>query len=217
MKVAVCLSGCGFKDGSEIHESVLTLLSLNIRNVQYQCVAPNMQQHETINHFTGQKVHESRYVLLESARIARGDIIEINRAKAENYDAVIFPGGLGAGKNLSSFLRDGKNYSVNNDIRRFAEGFISNRKPLGFICLAPCLIPALFPNKAVKMTVGNDSQTINVLKSCGLDPVPCAVDDCVVDEKFKVVSTPAYMYDAEISEVFRGIDKLVEKIISFVK
>ena len=64
-KVGVILSGCGFKDGAEIHESVCTLLALDRIGVDVICCAPNIEQTVVINHLTGETVAEKRNVLVE--------------------------------------------------------------------------------------------------------------------------------------------------------
>lgn len=140
-KVAVILSGCGVQDGAEIHESVLTLLRLDQRGVEVQCFAPNIAQHHVINHLTGEEMPESRNVLVESARIARGAIKDIREADADEFDALIIPGGFGAAKNLSNFAVEGANCSVQTELLALAEAFAESGKPVGLICVSPALLP----------------------------------------------------------------------------
>ena len=96
-KVGVILSGCGVFDGSEIHESVLMLLSLDQRGAEYECLAPD-KPFDAINHATKKPAHETRNVLAESARIARGNIRRLSEVKGDEYDAFVLPGGFGAAK-----------------------------------------------------------------------------------------------------------------------
>ena len=112
-KIAVILSGCGVYDGAEVHESVITLLRLDQRGAQVQCFAPDIPQLHVVNHLTGEEMPESRNVLVESARIARGEVKDIKQANAEEFDALIVPGGFGAAKNLSAFDVKGAECSVN--------------------------------------------------------------------------------------------------------
>lgn len=213
-KVAVILSGSGVMDGSEIHEAVLTLLALDQRGVDYQCMAPNMEQHHVINHLTEQEMNqESRNVLVESARIARGDILDLSEAQPENYDACVLPGGFGAAKNLCTFATEGAQMSVNKEVTRFIEGMRKQNKPIGFLCISPAMISKFYP-KGVKMTLGNDQSMAQTMESLGCQHIECAVDDVVVDEANKVVTSPAYLLAQRISEAHKGIDKAVEKVLS---
>ena len=107
-KFAVILSGSGVYDGAELHEAVITLLTLDRAGVEYQCMAPDMPQMHVVNHLTGEVAEdENRNVLVEAARIARGNILDLAKANADDYDAVILPGGFAAAKNLSDFADNG--------------------------------------------------------------------------------------------------------------
>ncbi|MFU8798064.1 MAG: isoprenoid biosynthesis glyoxalase ElbB [Gammaproteobacteria bacterium] len=211
--IAVVLSGCGVLDGSEIHESVLTLLAISRAGAHYHCLAPNIPQHGVVNHATGQKVPgASRNVLEEAARIARGHIKDISQANVTNYDACIFPGGVGASMNLSDFGLKGADCTVNPDVLRFAQAMAVAKKPIGFICIAPNLIAKIY-GPGVKMTIGTDLETAQTLTQMGNIHQHCSVYDIVVDKNYKVISTPAYMLGKSISEVADGINKLVEEIL----
>lgn len=213
-KVAVVLSGCGVFDGSEIHESVLTLLALDRANADYQCLAPNIPQHHVTNHLTReQDPDEKRNVLVEAARIARGDIVDLGRAQPEDYDAVIFPGGYGAAINLCDFAEKNVSCDIQPSVLAFARKFFVNKKPMGFICIAPVMISKIC-GVSVKQTIGNDTQTANAIADMGGHHVNCAVTQMVVDEQYKIVSTPAYMLARRISEVAAGIDALVQEVLA---
>ncbi len=155
-KVAVILSGCGVYDGAEIHESVITLLRLSQRGAQVQCFAPNIAQHHVINHLTGEEMPESRNVLVESARIARGEIKDLREARAEDFDALIVPGGFGAAKNLSDFAIAGAQCQVQPDVLALARGFVDAGKPVGLICIAPAMAAKIY-GAGVQCTIGNDA------------------------------------------------------------
>ncbi|GAA4345868.1 isoprenoid biosynthesis glyoxalase ElbB [Kangiella taiwanensis] len=211
-KIAVVLSGSGVFDGAEIHESVLTLLALERHGFEYQCFAPNIEQMHVINHLTGDVAEgESRNVLVEAARIARGDIIDLAEAKAQDFDAAILPGGFGAAKNLSDFAVKGSDCSVNSDLVSFIKDFAKDKKPVGFMCIAPAMLPHIY-GQGTQLTIGTDQETADAIKAMGGVHQSCPVEDIVVDEDNNLVTTPAYMLASSVSEAAKGIDKLVDKI-----
>jgi len=216
-KVGVVLSGCGFKDGAEIHEAVFTLLYLDKEGAEYICMAPDIEQTFVVNHLTGEKTNEKRNVLVESARIARGNIKNINDVDPKELDAVILPGGFGAALNLCSFGLEGKDMSINQDIEAFLKKVHNLGKPLGFICIAPVIAAKILGNEHVKLTIGNDKVTAETIQSFGAKHEDKNTDDISVDEKYKVVSTPAYMLGPGPKDVANGIEKLVKKVLSLVK
>lgn len=211
-KVAVILSGCGVYDGAEIHESVITLLRLDQRGAQVQCFAPNIAQMHVIDHLTGQEMPESRNVLTESARIARGEVKDIREAKAEDFDALIVPGGFGAAKNLSNFAVAGSECMVNPDVLTLAEAFAEACKPVGLICIAPALAAKIY-GPGVVCTIGNDAGTASAVEKMGGKHEECDVHDIVEDSQRKLVTTPAYMVAKSISEAAGGIYKLVDRVL----
>ena len=216
MKVAVVLSGCGVFDGSEIHEAVITMLALSCAGVTYQCMAPNINQTHVINHLTRQVAEgESRNVLVEAARIARGDIIDIASADSHDYAAVFFPGGFGAAKNLSDFAFKGSACQVQPDVLRFAKAMAAANKPACYICIAPAMIPRIY-DAGVKLTIGNDQATAQAIEAMGGEPVDCPVQEFVVDTGRKLVSTPAYMLAQNIAEAAAGIEAAVQATLSMM-
>ena len=160
--IAVILSGCGVYDGTEIHESVITLLRLSQRGAHVQCFAPNIAQLHVINHLTGEEMPESRNVLVESARTARGEIKDIREAKVDDFDALIVPGGFGAAKNLSSFATEGAACSVQPDVLALAEAFAEAGKPIGLMCISPAIAAKIY-GPGVTCTIGNDADTAAAL------------------------------------------------------
>ncbi|MBD9457659.1 isoprenoid biosynthesis glyoxalase ElbB [Pseudomonas sp. PDM05] len=211
-KIAVILSGCGVYDGAEIHESVITLLRLDQRGAQVQCFAPDIAQLHVINHLTGEEMPESRNVLVESARIARGEVKDIGEANAADFDALIVPGGFGAAKNLSNFAVEGASCSVNPQVLALAEAFAEAGKPVGLICISPALAAKIY-GPGVTCTIGNCADTAAALDKMGATHQECAVDDIVEDTARRLVSTPAYMVGKSISEVASGINKLVDRVL----
>jgi enhancing lycopene biosynthesis protein 2 len=211
-KVAVILSGCGVYDGAEIHESVITLLRLDQRGAQVQCFAPDIAQLHVINHLTGEEMPESRNVLVESARIARGNIKDVREASVEDFDALIVPGGFGSAKNLSNFAVEGVGCSVQPDVLALTEAFAEAGKPVGLICISPALAAKIY-GPGVTCTIGNDADTAAAMNKMGATHAECAVTDIVEDKARKLVSTPAYMLAQSISEAASGINKLVDRVL----
>ena len=211
-KVAVILSGCGVYDGAEIHESVITLLRLDQRGAQVQCFAPNIAQMHVINHLTGEEMPETRNVLVESARIARGNVKDLGEADVDDFDALIVPGGFGAAKNLSSFAVDGPGCSVHPDVLALAEAFAEAGKPVGLICISPALAAKIY-GPGVVCTIGNDADTSAAIVKMGGTHEECDVHDIVEDTQRKLVSTPAYMLAQSISDAASGIYKLVDRVL----
>jgi len=214
-QVGVMLSGCGFYDGSEIHEAVITLLALDRAGVNAVCMAPNVDQAHVINHLTGEVSDDTRNTLVESARIARGNIIDVQNANAAELDALIFVGGFGAAKNLSSFAFKGADCTVHGDVTRIAKQMHQAEKPIGFICISPAVAAKIFGGEVqLELTIGNDADTAEAITKMGAKHVECATGDIVVDSANRVVSTPAYMCAASITEVATGIEKLVAQALS---
>lgn len=211
-KIAVILSGCGVYDGAEIHESVITLLRLDQRGAQVECFAPDIAQLHVINHLTGEEMPESRNVLVESARIARGAVKNIGEADVTQFDALIVPGGFGAAKNLSNIAGEGAGCSVNPQVLALAEAFAEAGKPVGLICIAPALAAKIY-GPGVTCTIGNCPNTAAALDKMGATHQECTVEDIVEDTARKLVSTPAYMLGKNISEVASGINKLVDRVL----
>ena len=211
-KIAVLLSGCGVFDGAEIHEAVLTLLSIDNNGAQYQCVAPNVWQRQVVNHLTQKMSDEMRNVLVESARIARGEIKDIATVKASDFDAAIFPGGLGAVTNLSDFAAQGENCQLEASTLKFARAMYDAKKPLGFVCISPVLA-AKICDAGIKLTVGNDEEVSKKLKAMGAAPEDCSADNIVVDNEHNIVSTPAYMLGKGPAEIYQGIEAMVRHIL----
>jgi Uncharacterized protein involved in an early stage of isoprenoid biosynthesis len=215
-KVGVLLSGCGVFDGAEIHEAVLTLLALDRAGAEIICMAPDIDQMHVINHLTQETTDEKRNVLVESARIARGEIRNLKGVSASDLDALIMPGGLGAAKNLSDFAIKGPGGSVNSEVRRILQEMVSAGKPVGAICIAPATLTKALSDKKPEVTIGNDQQTASAIEAMGGAHKICAVDMIHVDQKNKIVTTPAYMLGPGIKDVAVGIEKLVNRIMSMI-
>ena len=218
-KVGVVLSGCGHQDGAEIHESVITMLALDRAGAEMVLMAPNIEQLHVVNHATGEEIEgESRNVLVESARIARGEIKDIVDVTSEEIDALIFPGGFGVAKNLCDYAMTGADCSVNPDVYRLVSEVHRSEKPIGVICISPAMMGKVMEKmgEKVSLTIGNDEQTADDLTTMGAKHVTCPVQEIVVDKEKKVVSTPAYMLAGRISEAADGIEKLVKEVLNLI-
>lgn len=211
-KVGVVLSGCGVYDGSEIHEAVITLLAIARAGAEAVCFAPDKPQAEVINHLTNDKANDRRNVLVEAARITRGAIAPLANANADKLDALIVPGGFGAAKNLSNFALKGIECLVDSELRRLTRELHAQSKPIGFMCIAPAMLPKIL-DMPVRLTIGTDIDIAEMLEEMGAEHIPCPVNDIVVDEEHKVVTTPAYMLATRIDEAAAGIEKLVARVL----
>jgi len=215
-KIGVVLSGCGVRDGSEIHEAVFTLLAIDQCGAEAVCMAPNADFPET-NHLTMQETGAQRNALVESARIARGNIRDIKDVKATDLDAIILPGGFGAAKNLCDFAVKGAAASVNPEVARLLREVALAHKPIGAICIAPVVLAAVLGRElAPTITIGNDVGTAAEIEKAGAIHQDCPVTEFVVDRENKFVTTPAYMLANRISEAYEGITKCVKEVIGLI-
>lgn len=213
-RVGVVLSGCGFLDGAEIHEATCALLSLDRRGAKLVALAPDVEQMHVVDHLKGAPAEgERRRVLAESARIVRGQITELSQVGAKDLDALVFAGGYGVAKNLCTFAVAGRDMRVLPAVERLARDMRAAGKPAGYICISPVIAARLFGGEQVRVTIGNDRDTAAAIESWGARHVDCKVEDVVVDERLKVVSTPAYMLGPWIAPVAAGIDKLVSAVL----
>jgi enhancing lycopene biosynthesis protein 2 len=213
-RVGVLLAGCGVYDGAEIHEAVLTLLALDRAGAKAVCCAPDTPQLHVVNHLTGEVTGESRNVLVEAARIARGAIVDVATLGADDLDALILPGGFGAAKNLCDFAVKGAACSVHPEVERLVRAVHARRKPIGAICIAPALIARLLGDEHPRLTIGSDAPTAAALESMGATHVACGTDGTVVDRERRIVTTPAYMLAGWVAETAVGIERLVGEVLA---
>ena len=211
-KIAVVLAGCGYLDGSEIYETTLTLLRLDQLKMPYQCFAPDIDQHDVMDHVTGEPVEgETRNVLKESARLARGKIQPLDELDPEAFDAIIIPGGFGAAKNLCDFAITGDSITILPLLVEKVRPFYDANKPIGMMCIAPVMVPKMLSG-SIPVTIGDDASIAGAISAMGGLHRSCSVDNIVIDHEHKVVTTPAYLLAENLDEAARGIFKLVEKI-----
>jgi len=214
-KVAVVLSGCGVYDGSEIHESVMTLGALDRHGAEYECFAPDIPQAHVINHITGEEMDEERNVLVEAARIARGAIKDLREFDASSFDAIIFPGGFGAAKNLSTFAFNGADCSVNEDTAAAVRAMADANKPIGALCIAPAMIAGVL--EGAELTIGTDAGTAEAVEKMGAKHRPAECGDIIIDAKYKLVTEPCYMLAKSIGQVAEGAEKTVVALLDLVE
>jgi enhancing lycopene biosynthesis protein 2 len=213
-RFAVILSGCGNKDGAEIHESVMTLWAIHKHGAEYQCFAPDIPQHHVLNFISGREMAESRNVLVESARIARGDIKNLKEYKAADYDGLIMPGGLGVAKNLSNFAFAGPECTVNEDVARAVKETAAEKKPIGALCIAPAIVAKILGN--VTVTIGQDAGTEAALIRMGAAHEKTSHGEIAIDKQRKVVTTPCYMLDARVDQIGAGAENLVMALLEMI-
>ncbi len=217
--IGVILSGCGVYDGSEIHEAVITLLALDRAKANAVIMAPDMNQKHVINHLTGEVAEgETRNVLVESARIARGNIKDIKDVQADDLDGLVLPGGFGAAKNLTNFADEGLDCEIHREVRRLIKQLVVRQKPIAAICIAPVLLARVLGDESIshKITIGTDKDTAQTLQMMGSTHKDCNVDRVVVDVPNKIITTPAYMLASCISEAADGIEEAIERLMDFV-
>lgn len=215
MKIfAVIISGCGVYDGAEIHETVMTMLAIKKSGADYQLFAPDMFQHHVVNHLTGEEMPEKRNVLVESARIARGNIKPLAEYDPKAYDALILPGGFGVAKNLCTFAFDGTDCKVNPEVEKAVKDTHAIKKPIGALCIAPALISRLLGD--VELTIGHDARTAEAITKMGSKHVKSTHSEVVVDKKHNIFSTPCYMLDANILQIELGAMNVVNAMIEIM-
>ncbi|UOE99881.1 isoprenoid biosynthesis glyoxalase ElbB [Bdellovibrio reynosensis] len=214
-KIAVVFSGCGHLDGSEITESVSLLIALHQAGADVHCFAPDLEV-PAMNHVAKQPSNEKRNILTESARIARGQITALDKLVTKEFDAVVFPGGYGAAKNLSNWAEKGAKCEVHPEVQRVIKEFHAESKPIGALCIAPVLLARVLGDKKITVTVGENGETSAEIQKTGAIHEECPVDDYITDRESKIVTTPAYMYgDAKPNEVFQGIFGLAHEIVEW--
>ena len=213
-KFAVVLSGSGVFDGAEIHEATMTLYAIMKNGAEYEIFAPDINQHHVINHITGEEMKETRNVLIESARIARGNIKPLVEYEAENFDAIIFPGGFGVAKNFSNFAFEGANSTVHSEVERSILDTVKASKPIGALCISPAIMANVL--EGVELTIGSDKGTAEAIEKMGATHKNTTHGEVVVDDKFKLVTTPCYMLDATILHIAEGANNVVKTILEMM-
>ena len=214
-KFAVVLSGCGHLDGSEIHESVMTLLAISRNNCTYTIFAPDANQYHVMNHLSKETVEETRHVMVETARIARGEVSNITEYNPADFDALIFPGGFGVAKNLFTYFFDGVQAKVNPDVERAIKETYLAKKPIGALCIAPVLLAKVLKN--ITITVGSDPGTIAHVEEMGATHINTKQTEVIADKQNMIFSTPCYMLPATIADIADSADNLICSILENIE
>lgn len=214
MRVAVILAGCGYLDGAEIRESVLSLLYLDQLGAEAVCFAPDIKQHHVIDHIQKTPAGPSRNVLQEAARIARSDIRSLSELQVPDYDALVLPGGFGVAKHLSSLAFDGEKAMVLKAYSDVIQGFYNAKKPIGAICIAPAVLSLVLRDRGISLTIGEDEATAGIIHASGNVHVAAATDTVVIDANHRVATCSAYMREDRIADVADGIEKCVRAVVA---
>lgn len=210
-QLAVILSGCGYLDGSEIHEATLTLLAISKLGSAYRCFAPDKDQHHVVNHLNGEEMGEKRNVLVESARIARGAIDSLSQFNPDDFDALVMPGGFGAAKNLSDYAFTGAACNVEPEVASAITAMHAAGKPIGALCIAPAVVAKVI--SGAELTIGQDSSTAENIGAMGCKHTSTMHGEIVVDQAKKIVTTPCYMLDSRVDQIYEGVEKLVSAVL----
>lgn len=221
VKVAVILSGSGYKDGAEIHEAVIALLALDRAGAEITCLAPNIEQPKVVNHLTGEEMKgERRNILVEAARIGHGLgkilVQDIAKVDCNQFDAVVVPGGLGSAINLSDFLAAGPNAKPQPDVGNFLQQAYRAKKPIGSICISSAMMATVLGKEGISVAVGNDPKIRESVTALGARPQDCGPESIVIDRDHRLVSTPAYLIGPNIRHVAAGIELLVSEVLRMV-
>lgn len=224
--IAVILSGCGVYDGSEIHESVFTLFSIDVLKGKYQCFAPNILQHHVLNHVNGEEMNENRNVMIEAARIARGNIMDVSIYDPENFDALVIPGGFGAAKNLTKWAFQGPDGEINENIKDAILQTIKANKPIVGLCMGPTVIAKALEGTGIsaKLTVGSSTEKSPYdiaaisggMEKIGAQAEMKSIREFSYDVENKIITAPCYMLEGSISEVQRNIHQTIEKLFEII-
>lgn len=211
-KFAIILSGCGVQDGAEIHESVMAMLAVELAGAKFQLFAPNINQSRVVNHLDGSLMNETRNVLIESARIARGAIKPLADYQQQDFDAILFPGGFGVAINLSSFANDGNDMTVLQEVKRAVQTTYAAGKPIGAMCIAPVVIAKIL--KIGEITIGNDTETAKAINHFGARHVNADKGEVIADDKHRIYTTPCYMLESKLTDIFVGAQNLVNIMVA---
>jgi len=214
-KFAVILAGCGVFDGAEIHEATLTLLAIMQQGATYQIFAPDINQHHVVNHLNGKEMPEKRNVLIESARIARGKISSLHEFHANEFDALIIPGGFGVAKNLCDFAFKGPDCTVNEEVAKAIMTMHTLKKPIGALCISPVLLSKVLGD--VELTIGSDQGTIAGIEKMGSHHIKTTHGEVVHDRNQNIFTTPCYMLDANILQIYDGATNIVKAMVESLK
>ncbi|HAN77476.1 MAG TPA: isoprenoid biosynthesis protein ElbB [Bacteroidales bacterium] len=213
-KFAIVIAGCGVYDGAEIHEVVMSMQAVLKHGGEYQLFAPDVKQHHVVNHLTGAEMPETRNVLVEAARIARGKIKPLSALNTDEFDALILPGGFGVAKNLSNFAFAGAECIVNAELEQAVLSMVKLKKPIGALCISPAIIAGILPGAMV--TIGKDSSDSQAIEKMGAKHMATGHGEVIIDSNYKLATTPCYMLDATILQIAQGADNVVKALLELM-
>ncbi len=213
-KFAIVIAGCGVYDGAEIHEVVMSMQAVLKHGGEYQLFAPDVKQHHVVNHLTGAEMPETRNVLVEAARIARGKIKPLSALNTDEFDALILPGGFGVAKNLSNFAFAGAECIVNAELEQAVLSMVKLKKPIGALCISPAIIAGILPGAMV--TIGKDSSDSQAIEKMGAKHTATGHGEVIIDSNYKLATTPCYMLDATILQIAQGADNVVKALLELM-
>ena len=226
MKIGVLLSGCGVYDGAEIQEVVLTLLAIEEIGATVVPISIDKNQHHVVNHRTGEEMSESRNMLIESARITRGVVEDINNISPADIDALIIPGGFGSAKDFTDWAFKGPDGVILPEVKLLLVNLINIGKPIAALCVSPVVLSKAFEDSGIKlnMTIGSSEEKSPYdissfeagMQQCGVQTVANGIKEITVDKENKIISAPCYMMDANILEVRKNIRSAVEALRDLV-
>lgn len=215
MKIGVLLSGCGVNDGAEIHESVISLLAIQEMGWDYQCISIDAPQHHVVNHLNGEVMQESRNMLIEAARIARGSILSINDVEPADLDALIIPGGFGSAKNFTKWAFHGPDCDIIPEVKLLLVNMVNVGKPIVALCISPVVLAKAFQGSGIHPTlsVGTSLEATpydileisEALESIGADVHQKSISEIQVDIKNRIICAPCYMMEATLPEIHANI------------
>jgi len=226
MKIGVLLSGCGVYDGVEIHEATMTLLSIAEIGAQAVCISVDKNQHHVVNHLTGEEMPQKRNMLVESARIARGNVSNIMDIDPVDIDALVIPGGFGSAKNFTSWAFDGPDGSILPEVKLLIVNLLNVGKPVAALCVSPVVMAKALEGSNIhaKMTIGSDEMESpydiksfsSGLESLGATTEMKTVEEILIDKENKIVTAPCYMMDASILDIRRNVRSAIEALRDLV-
>jgi enhancing lycopene biosynthesis protein 2 len=226
-RIGVLLSGNGVYDGSEIHESVFTLLAIDENKGEAVCMAPNIEQHHVVNHISGDEMPEKRNVMVEAARIARGAILDLADMNADKLDALVIPGGFGAAKNLTKWAFSGPDGEINAEVKRIINEFVQAKKTIVGLCMGPTVIAKALQGAGLeeRLTVGSTEEKSPYeiaaisqgMEKTGAVAEMKTIREIAVDHKNRIITAPCYMMEGSITDVRDNIKQAIDELFEMLE
>lgn len=222
MNFGILLSGSGVYDGAEIQEAVLSMLAVSESGDTYTCIGVDADQFHVINHLTGEPMNESRNMLIEAARIARGNIVPIQDIQPADLDGLIIPGGFGNAKNFTNWAFEGPDGTILPEVKLLLVNLVNIGKPIAALCVSPVVLAKALEGSGIhpSLTLGTTAESSPYdieafsqgLIKTGATTTYKTVKEIQVDQVNKIVSAPCYMMDATISDIWKNIQQAVSEL-----